>query len=132
MAIAKSKVADTARSWIVPVAVQAVVPVIIASCAIFIRKSSLVGRLLNCVADHRPALGPRWLLSKRRKDDAIETLRKIRPKQDVGMYTLDRQKLWLIEVAAGLHMAEIDAIEEALRNKMDKGPWLDLFVRCAC
>lgn len=46
------------------------------------------------------------------------------------MRTILQHCVWscLIIVAAGYHLAEIDAIEEALNNKMDKGPWLDLFV----
>lgn len=32
------------------------------------------------------ANAPRWLISKGRKEDAIRTLEKVRPKDDVGVY----------------------------------------------
>ena len=84
----------TSGGWIVPVAVQAVIPGILIFAPLFIPS------------------GPRWLLSKGRKDGAIHSLKRLRPKA---------------EVAAGHCEEEADAIQEAMNNKMDKGPWLDLF-----
>jgi SP family sugar:H+ symporter-like MFS transporter len=55
---------------------------------------------------------PRWLLFHGRRDDAVKTLHKIRPKADVD---------------AGLCEAEVDAIADALRNTPEKGSWLDVF-----
>lgn len=57
--------------------------------------------------------GPRWLISKGRKDDAVNTLEKVRPEADV---------------AAGHCRAEVEAIQEAINNQIEKGPWVDLFV----
>lgn len=57
--------------------------------------------------------GPRWLISKGRKEDAVKTLEKVRPETDV---------------AAGHCRAEVEAIQEAINNEIEKGPWLDLFV----
>ncbi|KAF3407108.1 High-affinity glucose transporter ght1 [Talaromyces pinophilus] len=82
------------KGWIIPVAVQAIVPVIIVFGAFLIPNA------------------PRWLISKGRKEDAIRTLEKVRPKEDV---------------ATGVCKDEADAIEEALNNNVDKGPWIDLF-----
>lgn len=65
-------------------------------------------------AETSPANGPRWLISKHKKHKAVEVLERLRDKHDVQ---------------AGRPQAEADAIEEALENKVDKGPWLDLFVR---
>ena len=62
------------------------------------------------------ANGPRWLISKHRKNQAVEVLERLRDKEDVR---------------AGRPQAEADAIEEALENKVEKGPWLDLFVSLA-
>ncbi|KAK2763691.1 hypothetical protein FQN54_009307 [Arachnomyces sp. PD_36] len=55
---------------------------------------------------------PRWLISKGRKGDAVRSLEKVRPPADV---------------AAGHCQAEADAIQEAVNNKTEKGPWKDLF-----
>ncbi|RAO68757.1 uncharacterized protein BHQ10_004769 [Talaromyces amestolkiae] len=82
------------KGWIIPVAVQAIVPVIVVFGAFLIPSA------------------PRWLISKGRKEDAIRTLEKVRPKEDV---------------AAGVCKDEADAIEEALNSNVDKGPWIDLF-----
>ncbi|CAL5867003.1 uncharacterized protein PFLUO_LOCUS1215 [Penicillium psychrofluorescens] len=82
------------KGWIIPVAIQAVVPVTIFVSPLFIPP------------------GPRWLISKGRKADAVHTLERVRPKEDV---------------AAGTCQAEADAIEEALDNHVEKGPWIDLF-----
>ncbi|RDL36187.1 Uncharacterized protein BP5553_06799 [Venustampulla echinocandica] len=56
--------------------------------------------------------GPRWLISKGRIDDAVKTLEKVRPKADVD---------------AGHCKEEVAAIQEAINNETDKGPWIDLF-----
>ncbi|KAF2452369.1 general substrate transporter [Lineolata rhizophorae] len=82
------------KDWIIPVAVQAAVPVIIVFGTIFIPS------------------GPRWLIGKGRKDDAIRTLERVRPRGDTD---------------AGHCQAEADAIQEAMEGKTEKGPWLDLF-----
>lgn len=83
--------------------------------------------------DLRAASAPRWLISKGRKEDAIRTLEKVRPKEDVGACSStpdDFTKNKLIDTtAAGVCQDEADAIEEALNNNVDKGPWIDLFVR---
>lgn len=55
---------------------------------------------------------PRWLISKSRKEDAILSLETVRPGADVD---------------AGRCRAEADAIEDALQNKTEKAPWVDLF-----
>ena len=54
---------------------------------------------------------PRWLLSKDREEDAISALRRLRPKGPEG----------------DVHCrAEIEAIREALQERVHKGSWLDL------
>lgn len=55
---------------------------------------------------------PRWLLSKDREDDAVASLRQLRPKGDS---------------ANGNCEAEIRVIREQLQENVHKGPWLDLF-----
>lgn len=60
------------------------------------------------------ANAPRWLISKGRSGDAVRSLERVRPSEDV---------------AAGHCQAEADAIQDAITNKAEKGPWLDLFVR---
>lgn len=55
---------------------------------------------------------PRWLISKSRNEDAIASLETVRPQTDID---------------AGLCRAEADAIRDALHNKLDKGPWAQLF-----
>lgn len=55
---------------------------------------------------------PRWLLSKDREDDAVASLRQLRPKGDS---------------ANGNCEAEIRVIREQLQGDVHKGPWLDLF-----
>lgn len=82
------------HGWIIPVAVQAVPPVIIAVGIFFIPD------------------GPRWLISRGRLDDSIKTLERVRPRADVD---------------AGLCKLEAEAIQEAVHNDVEKGPWLDLF-----
>jgi SP family sugar:H+ symporter-like MFS transporter len=57
-------------------------------------------------------LSPRWLISKRRHRDATRSLRVVRPK---------------LELDSGACEAEIDAIENALQNHVDKGSWMELF-----
>jgi sugar porter (SP) family MFS transporter len=81
------------KAWIVPVAIQAVVPALLVFTPPFLPS------------------GPRWLISKGQKEQAILTLEKVRPQADV---------------AAGHCREEADAIEEVM-NKKEKGPWLDLF-----
>ncbi|KAH8880772.1 putative sugar transporter [Thozetella sp. PMI_491] len=54
---------------------------------------------------------PRWLLSKDREEDAIVSLRRLRPKSDVDNGNCE---------------AEIQAIKESLQDQVHKGPWIDL------
>ncbi|CAK7200719.1 hypothetical protein SEUCBS139899_003418 [Sporothrix eucalyptigena] len=63
----------TSKGWIVPVAIQAAIPVLIFVGTFFIPSS------------------PRWLLSKGRKEEAIAVLDRIRPAEDVqaGMSRLE-------------------------------------------
>lgn len=55
---------------------------------------------------------PRWLLLKGRRDEALKTLNKIRPKQDV---------------ANGVTVAEVDAIQQLIQESLEteEGSWLD-------
>ena len=46
--------------------------------------------------------------------DAVRSLERVRPQEDVD---------------SGHCRAEAEAIQDALENKVEKGPWLDLFVR---
>ncbi|KAI0473559.1 general substrate transporter [Xylariaceae sp. FL0804] len=78
------------NGWIIPVAMQAVVRVVVFLGSLFIP----------------PA--PRWLISKGRKAEAVQTLQTVRPREE------DCE-------------AQADAIEKAMNNKIEKGPWLDLF-----
>lgn len=131
--------------WIIPVAVQAIVPVIVVVGAFLIRRLNMP-ILLN-MKDWAScfiflANAPRWLISKGRKDDAIRTLEKVRPKEDVGSfysrshfapYPINCTKLAWREltkgpIAAGSCKDEADAIQEALKTREDDGPWIDLFV----
>lgn len=41
----------------------------------------------NGITNILVANAPRWLISKRRKEDAIRTLEKVRPKEDVGTFS---------------------------------------------
>ncbi|KAI1329931.1 sugar transporter-domain-containing protein [Xylariaceae sp. FL0255] len=85
---------STASSgWIVPVSIQAAIPVFIFIFTFFIPDS------------------PRWLLSKGRKEDAIKVLDLIRPDEDVQ---------------AGLSRLEINAIQEAIENELEKAPWINM------
>ena len=54
---------------------------------------------------------PRWLLSKDREEDAVAALRRLRPKEDAH---------------DGSCAAEIQAIREALQERVHKAPWTDL------
>lgn len=54
---------------------------------------------------------PRWLLSKDRDEEAISSLRRLRPKSDSE---------------DGSCESEISAIREALREQLHKAPWADL------
>lgn len=54
---------------------------------------------------------PRWLLSKDREEEAVASLRRLRPKSDSE---------------DGSCEAEIQAIKEALQDHIHKAPWWDL------
>lgn len=54
---------------------------------------------------------PRWLLSKDREDEAISSLRRLRPKADAEN---------------GNCVAEIIVIKESLQEHVHKGPWFDM------
>ncbi|KAJ5212494.1 uncharacterized protein N7498_004140 [Penicillium cinerascens] len=54
---------------------------------------------------------PRWLISKDRKEDAVKVLDIVRPAEDVR---------------SGVNRLEVDAIEEAVRNDLEKAPWIEL------
>lgn len=55
---------------------------------------------------------PRWLISKQRKEDAVKVLERVRTKA---------------EVERGHCREEADAIDEALKNSVEKEPWTHLF-----
>ena len=99
-------------SWIVPVACSAIAPFLLIFGVFFIR-TSISARIQRFKPKTSLANGPRWLISKHKKDKAVEVLERLRDKE---------------AVQAGRPQAEADAIEEALENKVEKGPWLDLFV----
>lgn len=54
---------------------------------------------------------PRWLLSKDRGEEAVASLRRLRPRSDAEDGSCD---------------LEIQAIQEALHDHVHKAPWLDL------
>jgi SP family sugar:H+ symporter-like MFS transporter len=54
---------------------------------------------------------PRWLLSKDRESDAVASLLRLRPKGE----DMERNCA-----------AEIQAIKEALQDRVHKAPWVDL------
>lgn len=79
--------------WMIPVGITLVFPVMV-----------LMG--LPWIPE-----APRWLLFRGRRDDAVKTLKRVRPKADVD---------------AGMCELEIDAIAEALAGTPEKGSWFDL------
>ncbi|OAA61970.1 Sugar/inositol transporter [Niveomyces insectorum RCEF 264] len=79
--------------WRTVTGVQFIFPALIALFTIFIPDS------------------PRWLLSKDREDDAVASLRRLRPKADID---------------AGACEEEVQAIKEALKEQVHKAPWMDL------
>ncbi|OAA65781.1 General substrate transporter [Niveomyces insectorum RCEF 264] len=83
----------TRKGWIVPVSIQAVVPILIFFGTFMIPDS------------------PRWLLSKGRKEEAIQVLDRIRPKEDVQ---------------AGTSRLEIEAIDDSVHSEHGKAPWTDM------
>ena len=83
------------------------------------RKGWIIPVAVQVVAPFMAAIGlffipdaPRWLLSKGKMDEAVRSLERVRPKEDGEL---------------GLCRAEAEAIQEAMENKIEKGPWLDLF-----
>ena len=87
----------TDRGWLVPQGVQLVPPFLIL-CLIWFTPES-----------------PRWLVQKRRRDEALRSLNSIRPQRDIDN---------------GLTGAEIDAIELAVDESKGfdrEGRWIDLF-----
>jgi SP family sugar:H+ symporter-like MFS transporter len=80
----------TNAAWRIPVGMTFVSP-------------TLVLMLLPFLPD-----APRWLLFKGRREDAIKTLRMVRPTEDVD---------------AGMCELEIEAIEEAMQENKVKLPW---------
>ena len=83
------------KGWLIPVAVQFIPVVLIFVLVPFCRES------------------PRWLITKGKREQAIASLDRIRPKRDV----LD-----------GLTVAEIDAMELAVHEAeaMEQGKWREL------
>ncbi|KAJ5756262.1 hypothetical protein N7533_005805 [Penicillium manginii] len=79
--------------WKTITGIQLIFPVLIIICSIFIPNS------------------PRWLLSKDRDEDAIVSLRRLRPKEDASN---------------GKCEAEIREIRECLREVAYKSSWIDL------
>lgn len=75
-------------------AVQAIVPVIIVFGAFLIRMTNPYADGQRWVTNIRAANAPRWLISKGRKEDAIRTLEKVRPKEDVGTYNEFIATVW--------------------------------------
>lgn len=84
----------TPVGWLIPVCIQAIFP------------------FLLCFGLWAVPPSPRWLISKHRREDAIATLRKVRP----AAY-----------VASGGPESEVEAIEAAMQDDVDKGSWADLF-----
>ena len=84
------------RGWQIPTAMQLLPPFIILTC-IWITPES-----------------PRWLVLKGRRDDALRSLNRLRPKHDAEIKYTD---------------AEIDAIELSFQEEggRDQGRWVDLF-----
>jgi hypothetical protein len=84
------------KGWQIPTAIQ-LVPVVILLIGVPFTPES-----------------PRWLLSKGKKEQALRSLNKLRPKA---------------EVAAGHTAAEIEAIDEAIHEAevLGEGRWIDLF-----
>jgi len=75
------------------VSIQAIIPGIVIAGLFFIPES------------------PRWLISKRRKEDALKVLDRVRSVEDVQ---------------AGLTRMEVDALDE-FENNHEKVPWVELF-----
>ncbi|ERS95112.1 hypothetical protein HMPREF1624_08604 [Sporothrix schenckii ATCC 58251] len=86
----------TRAGWIVPVALQAAIPVLIFVGTFFIPSS------------------PRWLLSKGRKDEAVAVLDRLRPQDDVRA-GMSRLEMDAIEEALAAH-SQTDR----------KAPWTDM------
>ena len=94
-------------------AFQAVIPLLIFVGTFFIRTSSVLQiAAASDNTNHAEALSPRWLITKGRKEEAVEVLNKVRPKEDVE---------------SGATRMEVEAIHEYLQN-VEKAPWPELFV----
>lgn len=55
---------------------------------------------------------PRWLLSRGRREEAVQVLHQIRTQRDID---------------AGLPESEVQSWVDAGKTTQQKGPWLDLF-----
>jgi MFS transporter, SP family, sugar:H+ symporter len=106
----------SSTGWLVPVGVQFIPAIILAVGIPFtvgknvprsqqLKTSTLIGNLEE---------SPRWLVTRRTKEEALKSLNKVRPKRLVD---------------DGYTLAEIEAIDEAVEasDARNQGSWLDLF-----
>ena len=84
------------KGWIIPTAMQ-LIPAVLLLALVPLTPES-----------------PRWLLLRRRKQEAKQVLDKIRPKHDVD---------------SGATAAEVEALEQLINESLatEPGTWLDLF-----
>ncbi|KAI1261909.1 putative sugar transporter [Xylariaceae sp. FL1019] len=88
------KTDETSNGWQTVTGIQFLFPFLLLICAFFIPSS------------------PRWLLSRSRDEEAIKSLRRLRPQSYAD---------------EGWCEVEVQAIQEALHQETKKAPWSDLF-----